>query len=443
MGIAIIILGALIFIGSIVALGFLLHKFNKSLPLGGSVPKIEGDTRTFFIMAVAAGGIGFLVLSLGMVFFNKWAFDVGNYLTLVFGALFSGIALNLFISSFSLFFYRKDLDPKQRKIAQICMISTIPLFIIGLWMWTNSFALFIKYPLPNSISFKNGVGYPDSGDYGLTIAFYGIIIVCGALVSYFIGDHYVYAKFGKHGLLDTLFLVAFPMGLIGARLWWCCVLEPSEIFYGNFWDSFVRLVDVRKGGLAIQGGAILGMVAGIWFALRFRKYINIRWLVDACVPTILIAQAIGRWGNFFNQEVYGVASDASNWWFLPEMIKQNMMITNVGQVNFPLFLIESIINIGGYFIIRYPIGRGLKKYLRQGDQCFLYVMWYGLVRVSLEPLRIGFTLNLGHSEAFGYLQSWITAFVMVAIGVLGMVGIRVFEHIRTKQGKEVKEYEAI
>ena len=447
MGIALLIVGLIIFLASIVGLIVYLRKFVKTLPLGGQQIKVEGTTKLILILAVVASGLGFLVFSLGMTFLNEWKFDAGNFLTQIFGGFFVGAAFALFISSFTLFFERKDLDPKQRKVSQIAMILAIPLFIAGLWMWTDSFAMFIDYPLPNSISFSKGVGYPKSGDYGVTIAFYGIIIVGGAIISYFVADHALYAKYGKHGILDTLFLVAFPMGLVGARLWWCIVLEPGQIFYDNFWDSFVRLIDVRKGGMAIQGGALLGMISGIWFALKFRKYINIRWLVDVGVPTILIAQAVGRWGNFFNQEVYGMASDVSNWWFLPKMIQQNMIIysrlDNVRAFRIPLFLIESLINISGYFIIRYGIGHGLKKFLRQGDQGFLYVAWYGLVRVCLEPLRSGFTLDLGSSEAFGYLQSWITAFVMLAIGILGMVGIRVFEMIRRKQGKEVKQYEAI
>lgn len=447
MGIALLIVGGVIFLGSIIGLIIYLRKFVKTLPLGGQQMKVEGTSRLILILAVIASGLGFLVFSLGMKFINDWAYDAGNFVTNIFGGFFVGGAFALFISSFTLFFERKDLDPKQRKVAQIAMILSIPLFAIGLWMWTDSFAMFIEYPLPNSISFSKGVGYPKSGDYGVTIAFYGIIIVGGAIISYFVADHALYAKYGKHGILDTLFLVAFPMGLIGARLWWCIVLEPGQIFYGNFGESFIRLVDVRKGGMAIQGGALLGMISGIWFALKFRKYINIRWLVDVCVPTILIAQAVGRWGNFFNQEVYGMASDASNWWFLPKMIQQNMVIyssiDSVRAFRVPLFLIESVINMAGYFIIRYAIGHGLKKFLRQGDLGFLYVAWYGLVRVSLEPLRSGFTLDLGSSAAFGYLQSWIVAFVMVAVGILGMVGIRIFEKIRISKGKEVKQYEAI
>ena len=441
MGLALIILGAVIFLGSIGFLFYFLHKFIKSLTLGGITLKIEGQTKIIFLSLVGAGALGFLLLSLGMVSFNNWTFDAGNYVTMIFGSIFLGGGFNLFISSMSIYFGRKDLDQKQRKVSQISLILGICLVFIGLWMWTDSYALFISYPLPNSISFSKGFGYPTTGDYGVTIAFYGIIIVSGAMVSYFVSDHHVYAKFGKHGLLDTLFLVAFPMGLVGARLWWCIVLEPSQIFYGDFGSSFLRLIDVRKGGLAIQGGALLGMISGILFALKFRKYMNIRWLVDVAIPTILLAQSIGRWGNFFNREVYGMVADINNWWFLPKMIQQNMIIG--GEFRVPLFLIESVINMAGYFIIRYAIGHGLKKYLRQGDQAFLYITWYGLVRVALEPLREGFTLNLGSSEAFGYLQSWITAFSFVLVGILGIVGLRIFEHVQRKNGKEVKQYEAI
>lgn len=445
MGLALIILGAVVFFVSVALLGIALHKFCKSLTLGGTVLKVEGKIKWIFIALVSCGAIGFLLLSLGMVLFNQWAFDAGNYVTIVFGSIFLGGGIHLFISSFTLYFARKDLDPKQRKVAQICYISAICMVFAGLWMWTDSFANFIDYPLPNSISLKKGLGYP--GDYDMTIAFYGIIIVGGAIVSYFVADHILYNKFGKHGILDTLFIVAFLMGLIGGRLWWCCILEPQKIFYDNFWDSFVRLVDLRSGGMAIQGGALLGIISGVWFALKFRKYINIRWLIDAGIPTILIAQAIGRWGNFFNQEVFGSVIDSNVWSFLPKMILNNMYIysktDHIMAYRLPLFLIESIINMAGYFIIRFAIGRGLKRFLRQGDQAFMYLAWYGLVRVCLEPLRDGFTLNFGSSEAFGYLQSWVIAFVFLGVGILGMVGIRVFEYIRRKKGYEVKAYETI
>ena len=160
-----------------------------------------------------------------------------------------------------------------------------------------------------------------------------------------------YKKYGEHGLIDSLFIVAFLAGILGARLWYCLILEP-EYFLAN--PSEI-ILGIMKGGLAIQGGAICGFAVGVGFVLIFRKYIDVRFLMDIAVPTILIAQAIGRWGNFFNQEVYGkIAPD----WIvniLPTIVRKNMFID--GEYRLPLFLIESLINIGGYFFIRYFLGK--------------------------------------------------------------------------------------
>lgn len=436
MELVLLIVGIILDVACLAALGFYLHKFCKSRPLGGSIIKVEGKDRLVFLGLVIGQGLLTILSSFGAIVFNNWTLDAGRIVLLVFGSLLFGSGLSLFISSFVLYFFRKDLVEKQRNIARILMVAAIPTFIIGLWMLTDAFAAAVAYPLANGFEFGNIFSYPNIASTNFTIKFYGLLIVAGACISYFIGDHYVYVKYGKHGLLDTLFLVAFPMGIVGARLWYCLVLEPEKTFSGQ-----LNIFAIWNGGLAIQGGAILGILTGVLFVAKFRKYINIRWLADVAIPTILIAQAVGRWGNFFNQEVYGTVSDINAWWFLPQMIRNNMVID--GSFRVPLFLIESVINVSGYFIIRYAIGRPLKKFLRQGDQAAMYLIWYGLVRVALEPLREGFTLNLGSSAAFGYLQSWITAFSMVAVGILIMVGIRIFEKVRRDKGKEVKEYEAI
>ena len=125
MGIAFLIIGALIFVASIGLLSYFLYKFCKSLTLGGVAPKVEGDNRLIFISLVLAGGIGFLILSLGMVLFNSWAFDVGNYLTNIFGAFFFAqhivekyrgtpqnvVPRNLIIPSIIAFFIKKQIQP--------------------------------------------------------------------------------------------------------------------------------------------------------------------------------------------------------------------------------------------------------------------------------------------------------------------------------------------
>lgn len=411
-------------------------KFIRNHSLGNQEIRIEKNTRLMFLLLILVQGLFTIMSSYGVVIFQNYALNAGEHVMLILGSYLLGLGFDSLVCSFIVYYYRPDLDKKQRKVSRICMFSMIPVFILGLILLTQSFSNSLTYPLANSISFKNGFGYPNGKDYGFVIAFYGIIIVTGALVSYFVSDHYFYKKYGKHGILDTLLLVAFPAGLIGARLWYCFVLEPQ-----TYLKNPGAVFDLKSGGLAIMGGALLGIVAGVLFMLKFRKYVNIRYAMDIIVPTILIAQAMGRFGNFFNQEVYGgvVSYESISW--LPSIISKNMFIN--GNYRLPLFLIEASINISGYFIIRYAIGKGLRKYLALGDLAFAYVFWYGMTRAILEPLREGFTLNLGSSEAFGYLQSWITAFVMMAVGILGIAGCHVYDLIRKKKGLEPRNLDTI
>ena len=113
-----------------------------------------------------------------------------------------------------------------------------------------------------------------------------------------------------------------------------------------------------------------------------------------------------------------------------------------GEYRLPLFFIECLTNIIGFFVLRYAIGRGLKKYIGLGDIGAGYIIWYGLTRVALEPLRDGFTLG-EHQDGFGYVQSWIIAFVMIGIGILLIVGFHVYDALRKKKGLPPKTLETI
>jgi phosphatidylglycerol:prolipoprotein diacylglycerol transferase len=243
-----------------------------------------------------------------------------------------------------------------------------------------------------------------------------------------------YKKFKKHGLIDTLFIVAFLFGILGARLWYCIVLEP-EVYFGGDAPPLYFLYGIVDGGLAVQGGALLGIIAGVTFMLLFRKYIDVRFMMDVAIPTILLAQAIGRIGNFFNQEVYGAVTTYDNLWYLPTIIRKNMEIG--GQFRVPLFFIEAVMNIGGYFLIRYLLGKVAKFHIGLGYQASSYLVWYGIVRVVLEPLREGYTASTA-TEGFGYLQSYITAFVFIGIGLAMIAGFYIYHRIRMNKGIEDK-----
>ena len=165
-----------------------------------------------------------------------------------------------------------------------------------------------------------------------------------------------------------------------------------------------------------------GIIVGIgWFLWRNKKY-SIWLAVDIIVPTILIAQAAGRWGNFFNCEVHGLQSEMSNWAFLPKIILNNIRYSdtggwaNPGYVYVPLFLIESVTNLVGYFVIRFVVGKGLRKYIELGDLALLYIAWYGLTRVIMEPLRDS-AYNMGND---GY-WSWMWSIIYVGGAILLIV----------------------
>ena len=434
---------AVLFIVSLVlglaCFGYMLYrviKFVKARPLGGEPRKLVKPEFHYLIALVLGQGLFTIASSYGVVMMNSYELSVIEHIMLIFGSYLFGSGTSGLFALFILHFYTPDIDSTQKGPIFYQMFGAIVLLILGFFLFTQSIGDHLGYPLADGISFTNGFSYPNVSESGFSIKFYGIIMVGGAIVSYFVCDHIFYKKYGKHGILETLLIVAFPAGVIGGRLWYCLVLEP-EIYLANP----LAILDIRNGGMGIMGGALLGIIVGYLFMIKFRKFVNIRYAMDVIIPSILIAQAIGRLGNFFNQEVYGgIVSYESIAW-LPKVIVNNMYIS--GNYRLPLFLIEGIINFAGYFVIRFAVGKTLTKKLALGDLGFSYFIWYGLTRVALEPLRDGFTLNLGHSSAFGYLQSWIIAFVLVGIGILGIIGCHVYDYIRKRKGLEPRNLDTI
>ena len=427
MGTALLIVGLILGIASCGYLVYRLVQFCKRHEVGVEHPKMEGNEKIVFMVLVLIQGLFTIVSSYGIISVKGWTLSGGEHALLILGSYIFGSAFAMGLSSFVLYYWRPDFDEKQRKIARILTFVAIPLLFIGLLLFTEGFAQHIPLgePLPNGISFTEGL-VNSSRASGFTIKFYGILIVVGALFPLAITDHMFYKKYGAHNLADSLFIFAFLMGVVGARLWYCLILEPEK-----YLSNPIEILKITNGGMAIQGGAILGIIAGVSFVLIFRKYIDIRYAMDVAIPTILIAQCIGRWGNFFNQEVYGAALGTDALGFLPTIIRNNMFIDS--QFRVPLFLIEGTINLAGYFIIRYLFGKVFKCYVGLGYQSALYLVWYGLVRVILEPLREGFTLNVGSSSAYGYMQSWIIAFAMMGAGILLFIAFFIIHKILMKK----------
>lgn len=208
------------------------------------------------------------------------------------------------------------------------------------------------------------------------IRYYSIIILIAVFISvtlaikearkFHIGD-------------DFMFNLAFWMiifGIIGARLYY--VVFNWEYYKENLID----VLKIWNGGLAIHGGIIAGGIVLIAYCKKHHK--EVLRIMDISSASLILAQSIGRWGNFFNSEAHGMATSLENLQKLriPQFIIDGM---NIGGIYYhPTFLYESIWCFIGFIIIM--IIRKL-KYTKTGQQICIYFMWYGVGRFFIEAMR--------------------------------------------------------
>ena len=252
----------------------------------------------------------------------------------------------------------------------------------------------------------------------ISIQWYAIVILTGAFIAYALGQYrFKQLGYNKEILSDYFFALLF-IGIIGARIWYV-IFTFNEVYISNPLEIFA----VWHGGLAIQGGIFTGLIYSYFF---FKKR-NIPFLVagDAIMPGVLIAQACGRWGNFFNHEAFGseVSLKFLNSLHLPDFIIQNMYID--GAYHHPTFLYESVGNIIDFLLIIFVI-RKFQKHI--GMQFFGYFVFYGVVRFFVEGLRTD-------SLMFGPIRmAQLISIVFFAVGIVGMV----YVHMK---GTKVEEFQ--
>lgn len=206
----------------------------------------------------------------------------------------------------------------------------------------------------------------------VSVRWYGLLITVG--MGFAVGYTFFRAKrigVSTDDLLDlALFTILF--GVLGARLYYV-------ITYGGY--SFAEIFQIWRGGLAIYGGIIGGILA-IFFVCR-RKKLNFLGMIDCIGPGVMIAQAIGRWGNFFNGEAYGgIVEEGSALYFLRMGLYPNKLSFSMAYVH-PTFLYESLWNVVGFVLINVFY----KKKRFDGEIAFWYLSWYGFGRMLIEGLR--------------------------------------------------------
>ena len=212
----------------------------------------------------------------------------------------------------------------------------------------------------------------------LPLRAYALAIILGVIVAVWTGERRWVTRGGTHGQVGDIALWAVPAGVIGARLYH--VATDHDLYFGpgrNPWDAFA----VWHGGLGIWG-AIAGGLLGAWFYCR-RHGIAVRPLADALAPSLLLAQVVGRFGNYFNQELFGRPTT------LPWGLEIDAAHRPAGYAQYatfhPTFLYEALWNLAGVALILY-LDRRLR--LGFGRTFALYVMVYTSGRGWIETLRI-------------------------------------------------------
>lgn len=214
--------------------------------------------------------------------------------------------------------------------------------------------------------------------FGFEIMWYGVIIASALLLGIIIAM-YRAKKAGLNNeiILDVL-LLTIPLAVIGAR----AAYVIAHLDYYSYQPSL--MFAIRQGGLAIQG-AIVGGILGIVIMCRIKKQ-NPLLIADLMAPSLVLGQAIGRWGNYFNMEIYGAQTA------LPWAIRVNDPALGIITVH-PVFLYESIWNILCFALLLYYDKKFKKK---NGEVICMYLILYSLGRFIIEFIRTDHVYILGN-----------------------------------------------
>lgn len=229
---------------------------------------------------------------------------------------------------------------------------------------------------------------PEGIEIGfITIRFYGIIIMSGAVLGGFLAAYEAKRREHDPEIVWDLLIWLIIGGVIGARLWHVFTPPPSSIAVGITTQYYLThpldLISVWKGGLGIPGAVIGGAIA-MFFFTRKRKLAFAEW-ADIAAPSLALGQAIGRWGNFFNQELYGAPTNLPWKIYIEPQHRLEGFLTQ--EYYHPLFLYESLWSIGNLLLLLW-ISRRFKERLQPGSLLLVYLVVYPVGRFLLDFLRL-------------------------------------------------------
>ena len=263
------------------------------------------------------------------------------------------------------------------------------------------------------------MGIPSSRYIFGTVPWYSVLIVIGAAAAIFLADREAKRQGFPQDTVIDLALRVLPLGILGARLYYVLFSWPL------FRDRPLSVLYIWEGGLAIYGGLLAGCLTVFFFCRRRR--LSVRAVLDLLAPGVALAQALGRWGNYFNQEAYGlpVSSPALRFFPLAVPIPENgTLVWHVAT-----FFLASVLDLALCLFLLY----GRRRLFRQSGDCFLfYLLFYAAGRLFLERLRMD-SLMLGGGIRVSQLLSVLAC----------LLGLLLLAHRRRRRSAPWKAVQSV
>lgn len=333
-----------------------------------------------------------------------------------------------------------DKITKQKKlIISSCIILAACLLLV--YIFTSVFAVADEtHEIPTPLS-PYFLKISDT----IQIRWYAVCILTGAITVALLAYYRIfrYVRFDSDNLLTGLIGGLF-CGVIGARIYY--IIFDHDGLPSNFFDAFLEIIGLGPNGLsglAIHGGIYATIIYLIVFC-KIKK-IKLLPLIEIVLPCFMLAQVIGRWGNFFNQEAFGPLVNGYETGplteeqliaqrltlrhlLVPNFVIDNMYLTPDASLGipritgyyYPTFYFESVLNFIG--VMTYMIVRRKSKKIYLGDAVAFYLTWYGLVRFIIESLRTD-PLMIGNIRV-----ALLTSVIFFVLGILIFILRRVFKY---------------
>lgn len=244
---------------------------------------------------------------------------------------------------------------------------------------------------------------PEIISWPIALRWYGVLIAGGALLGLHLATREAERRSLDADALTTATLVAMLVGFVCARAYY--VAFNWDIYAARPWD----IPRIDKGGIAIHGGLIGGVAAAVLY-MRWWRRLPVLPYLDLAAPSLALAQAIGRWGNFFNSEAYGRPTDLP--WKL--YIPPDRRMPGFEQYEFfhPTFLYESLWNLGVFLLLWFGLRRRLARW--PGALFLCYLGLYSVGRFFVEGLRLDSLM------AGGLRAAQVVSLLLVAVAAVGL-----------------------